>query len=117
MSKAGQIVSRTDGAVRTITIDNAAKANCITASMFTEIRAAWRAADDDDSILVVVLEAVGDRHFCSGADVSLFRDPNMQAEPMKSFTMTSRLCGVTKPVVVAVSGQVVGGALGLVADC
>jgi enoyl-CoA hydratase/carnithine racemase len=112
----GRILTETSDGVCRITIDNAAKANCLTLPMLGSIQAAWRAADDDPEVLAIVLMSEGDRHFCAGADVNAFRQQREVEDPAAAMAMTSRQCGVRTPVVVAVTGLVVGGALGIVAD-
>lgn len=116
MGDPGRILTRTSGGVRWITIDNAAKANCLTKNMFEDLRAAWLQAEDDEAARVVVLEATGDRYFCAGADVTLFKDADTLMDGRNALAMSSRQLEVSKPVVAAVSGNVVGGGLALVAD-
>jgi enoyl-CoA hydratase/carnithine racemase len=116
MSNPGHVLTRSSGGVRWITIDNAAKANCLTKDMFQELRAAWLEAEADEATWVVVLEASGDRYFCAGADVNLFKDRDTLMDGRNTLAMSSRQVGVTKPVVAAVSGHVVGGGLALAAD-
>jgi enoyl-CoA hydratase/carnithine racemase len=105
-----------DGFCR-IVIDNPKKANCLTISMLEALRAAWSEADADPTVRAIVLAAEGDRHFSSGADVNAFRFEGSAEDQTAAMVMTSRQCRVRKPVVAAVTGLVVGGALGLVADC
>ncbi len=63
---------------------------------------------------MVVFTATGDRHFCTGADVSALG--GALRSPGERFTLTWRQAGVTKPVVVAVNGTAAGGGLGFVTD-
>jgi enoyl-CoA hydratase len=116
MSNPGRILTRTSGGVRWITIDNAAKANCLTMNMFQELRAAWLEAEDDAAIRVIVIEATGDHYFCAGADVGLFKERDTLMDGRNALAMSSRQLEVTKPVIAAVTGNVVGGGLALVAD-
>ncbi len=114
MGNDGRVLTRMSGGVRWITIDNVAKANCLTRTMFEEIRAAWREAEDDDATRVVIIEGNGDRYFSSGADVNNFKERDTMASGRVE--MSSRQMDVSKPVVAAVTGHVVGGAVALVAD-
>ena len=116
MSADGTILSRSESGVSWITIDNPDKANCLTLAMLEQIRGAWADAERDTGVLAIVLEATGDRHFSAGADVSIFRDASRLDDAASAYAMSNRQCGVTKPVIVAVSGRVVGGGLALVAD-
>jgi enoyl-CoA hydratase/carnithine racemase len=116
MTPEGRIQSETADGVCRITIDNPIKANCLTMPMLENLRAAWREAEDDPAVLAIVLAAEGDRYFCAGADVNAFRYEGDIDDYAAAMAMTSRQCGVRTPVVTAVTGLVVGGALGLVAD-
>lgn len=107
---------RATGGVCTITLDNADKANSLTLTMLQDLRAAWCEAEEDPTVLAIVVEAKGDRHFCAGADVTMLRDEMHMTDAAKAMAMSSRQCGVTKPVVTAVTGNVVGGGLAIVAD-
>jgi enoyl-CoA hydratase/carnithine racemase len=105
--------------VAVITIDRPERGNSLDhAALTSELPEAWRRAEADDAVAVVVLTATGDRYFCSGVDV---RDPAMiaiasgGAEP-PPIRITSRDHGVGKPVIVAVNGRCTGGGLMLVAD-
>ncbi len=105
--------------VAVITIDRPERGNSLDLAALTSgFPDAWRRAEADDSVAVVVLTATGDRYFCSGVDV---RDPAMiaiaggDAEP-PPIRITSRDHGVGKPVIVAVNGRCTGGGLMLAAD-
>jgi enoyl-CoA hydratase/carnithine racemase len=105
--------------VAVITIDRPERGNSLDhAALTSGLPAAWRRAEADDAVAVVVLTATGDRYFCSGVDV---RDPAMiaiatgGAEP-PPIRITSRDHAVGKPVIVAVNGRCTGGGLMLIAD-
>jgi enoyl-CoA hydratase/carnithine racemase len=102
MSDPGRILTRTSGRIRWVTIDNAVKANCLTKNMFQE----QRDAQHDTAIRVIVIEATGDRYFCAGVDVTLFKDADTLVDGRNMLAMSSRQLEVTKPVVAAVTGNV-----------
>jgi enoyl-CoA hydratase/carnithine racemase len=58
-----------DGPVATITLNRPDKLNAYTALMGSEIEDAFRAADGDDGVRVIVVTGAG-RGFCAGADIS-----------------------------------------------
>ncbi len=64
-----QIRSTLDAGVLTLTLDRPDKLNAYTAQMGRELADAFRAADADDAVRVVIVTGAG-RAFCAGADIS-----------------------------------------------
>lgn len=115
--------------VATITLKRPDKLNAWTAVMEQEVRAAMDAADNDGSVRVIVLTGAG-RGFCAGADMSLLNTVATQGlddRGRKQALATrgnregvradfqrkySYFPALSKPVIAAINGPVVG--LGLV---
>jgi enoyl-CoA hydratase/carnithine racemase len=115
--------------VATITLNRPDKLNAWTAVMEREVRSAMSEAEHDENVRVIILTGAG-RGFCAGADMSLLStvaekglDEARRAqavEPASSGEGTRRdfrgkysyFPAVTKPVIAAINGPVVG--LGLV---
>lgn len=116
--------------IATITLNRPDKLNAWTAVMECEVRAAMVEAERDESIRVIVLTGAG-RGFCAGADISLLssvaekgldeRRRAQAVQPTESRGSGGRpdfqkkysyFPAVTKPVIAAINGPVVG--LGLV---
>jgi enoyl-CoA hydratase/carnithine racemase len=116
--------------VATITLNRPDKLNAWTAVMEREVRAAMEEAERDQSVRTIVLTGAG-RGFCAGADMSLlsnvaekgldetrraraFRTSDAGREGMRlDFQKKySYFPAITKPVIAAIQGPVVG--LGLV---
>jgi enoyl-CoA hydratase/carnithine racemase len=110
----GRIRTELKGAVGWITIDNPTKANTLDLALVRALRAAWLSAEADDRIRAVVLTATGDRHFCAGINLGLVGDPSTLAADQASRSYTARDCDVTKPVIAAVTGAVLGAGLGFI---
>ncbi|QHC01216.1 enoyl-CoA hydratase [Epidermidibacterium keratini] len=119
-----EIIYDVSDQIATITLNRPDKLNAFTSTMARELISAFKAADADDDVRVVILTGAG-RGFCAGADLgrggSTFNatDEKRQAE-RKDFgtidgvprdgggavTMTIAAC--RKPVIVAVNGPAVG---------
>jgi enoyl-CoA hydratase/carnithine racemase len=115
--------------VATITLNRPDKLNAWTAVMEQEMRAAMDAADNDEGVRVIVLTGAG-RGFCAGADMSLLNTVATQGlddRGRKQALATrgnrkgvradfkrkySYFPALSKPVIAAINGPVVG--LGLV---
>ena len=64
-----QVTSTLDDGVLTLTLNRPDKLKAYTAQMGRELAAAFRRADADDAVRVVVVTGAG-KHFCAGADIS-----------------------------------------------
>jgi enoyl-CoA hydratase/carnithine racemase len=108
------------GAIATITLNRPDKLNAWTEVMEGEVRAAMFEADKDERVRAIVLTGEG-RGFCAGADMSLLQSVAEQGSSGKiANTHTtgdfaqkySYFPALSKPVIAAINGPVVG--LGLV---
>lgn len=118
------------GGVATITLNRPDKLNAWTAVMETEVRAAMDEAEQDNNVRVIVLTGAG-RGFCAGADMSLLNtvavkglDEAKRAQAVQPVRESregvrpdfqkkySYFPAITKPMIAALNGPVVG--LGLV---
>jgi enoyl-CoA hydratase/carnithine racemase len=115
--------------VATITLNRPDKLNAWTAVMEPEVRAAMDTADNDASVRVIVLTGAG-RGFCAGADMSLLNTVATQGLDDRGRKQALATSGnregvradfqrkysyfpaLSKPVIAAINGPVVG--LGLV---
>jgi enoyl-CoA hydratase/carnithine racemase len=122
------LYSVSDG-IATITLNRPEKLNAWTATMERDVRAAIEAAEDDSAVRVIILTGAG-RGFCAGADMSLLgmvasqgvdarvREQALRAGGVREGVRAdfqkkySYFPAVTKPVIAAINGPVVG--LGLV---
>lgn len=101
-----------------LTLARPATANAINSLMARELPQAWARFEADPEARVAVITGEGARHFCSGADLL---DPPETDRPgtaatLQSIRWTGMQNGVSKPVIAAVNGGVVGGGLHFVAD-
>ena len=124
-----EILYEVSDKVATITLNRPDKLNAWTAVMEREVRAAVEKAERDEQVRVIVLTGAG-RGFCAGADVSLLKhvadrgvDKGVEERVLETrekregvrpdfVQRYSYFPAVTKPVIAAINGPVVG--LGLV---
>lgn len=106
----------TDDKVATITLNRPEVMNAFDQQMADECAEVWQRIMDDDSVNAIVLQAEGDRAFCSGRDVAelaALSDPE-QAKHLNPehpmWRMGPKLNGVWKPLITAVHGLAGGGA-------
>jgi enoyl-CoA hydratase/carnithine racemase len=115
----GEVIYERHGHVALICLNRPDRANSLSAEvMSTLLPQAWRRADEDDEVGAIVFTAEGDRFFCAGADL---KDPEVIAQAQgarqdgQAIRVTGRQNGVYKPIITAVGGACVGGALMFIA--
>lgn len=116
-----KILVTTDGAVRTVTLNNPDRRNAIGPEMVNELRWALADAAEDAAIRAIVLTGAG-KAFCAGADFQSMSGGG-EGEGLAPFDgdggdyakLLSTMWSYGKPVVARVNGHAMGGGLGLVA--
>jgi E-phenylitaconyl-CoA hydratase len=103
-----------DDHVATITLDRPDSLNAFNDAMAREMAHAWTTIRDDEDIHVAVLQANGERAFCTGVDIgsdtSWFQKPNVWNALDPGAILGPKLVHkVWKPVVAAVHGMCAGG--------
>jgi enoyl-CoA hydratase/carnithine racemase len=107
--------------IATITLNRPNKLNAWTEIMEREVRSAMLVADQDESVRAIILTGEG-RGFCAGADMSLLQSianqgsssliPNAHTATGDFAQKYSYFPALSKPVIAAINGPVVG--LGLI---
>jgi enoyl-CoA hydratase/carnithine racemase len=110
-----------DGPILTITLNRPEKLNAYTATMGAELEDAFRRADEDDAVRVIIVTGAG-RGFCAGADISAGAGAfDTKAEGSVAFATPDRprsggggagfvgaIFGCRKPSIAAINGAAVG---------
>ena len=101
----------------TITLDSPANRNALSARLRRELIAHLRAAQDDDTVRVVVLTHTGSV-FCSGMDLRESRGASSAGQGINEFPAVLELLATSPtPVIARIAGPARAGGIGLVAAC
>ena len=103
-----------DEHVATITLDRPDVLNAFDQQMCDDVAQAWRLVRERDDIHIAVLQAAGDRAFCTGIDrraaVDCVTAPNVWNRFDPGLLLGPKSNAVWKPVICAVNGMAAGGA-------
>lgn len=111
-----------EGSVAIMTITRATRGNSLAPRMARTFRDMWDEVRQNPDIRVTVITGEGERHFCTGADVSELKtgdeaNTGMTSGPLdETVTLSAHQNKIWKPVICAVNGTVVGGGLHFVVD-
>jgi enoyl-CoA hydratase len=98
-----------------VTIDNEARRNGLTRTMFEELALLWPRLDASAARCIVVT-GQGDKAFCSGADLSVDWASDLEMDDLVDRALLKTRI-FTKPLIAAVNGHAVAGGLELVLSC
>jgi enoyl-CoA hydratase len=107
--------------VATICLNRPAKHNALTPEMLAQLEEILVGLDADRDVRVVLVTAAGNRSFCAGADIKLFK----ALQPLDMWAQWTRpghrvfdhLAGLRQPTIAAVSGNAYGGGFELALAC
>jgi len=108
-----------EGGILVVTIDRP-KVNALNAQTIDEIRQAFDAAREDDSILAVIVTGGGEKAFVAGADIAELATmtpitgKEVSAKGQEVFSAIERF---PKPVIAAINGFALGGGCELALAC
>lgn len=121
---------RLEGAVAEVSLNRPDRSNALNEAMWQELRAAMRWADATPEVRAVVLTGAG-KNFCAGIDLSMLAgvaqvvahpDPARSREKLRRLVLDLQDClssieQCRKPVLAAIQGACIGGALDMVTCC
>lgn len=110
------LLCEVDDGVATVTFNNPAKRNALSAEIRHALPGLLHTLADDDAVRVVVLTGAGDAAFVSGADISEFAEQRTSPEARAAFDRTFADAdegwrALTKPVIARIRGFCMGGGL------
>jgi enoyl-CoA hydratase/carnithine racemase len=110
------------GGVARIVLDQVAKHNAMSFSMWSDLPGAVNQAVADPDVRVITVEGAGEKAFCSGADISQFGEqrsgPDAVAAYNKAVDLGYRALGeASKPTVAVIRGICFGGGMALAMSC
>ena len=122
MSANDQILTEVDGFIGRFTINNAAKRNCMTLSMWQRMGDVFAAWADDPEVRVIIVRGAGEQCFCAGNDISEFAELRSSPENIANYTaVTDRAYAlfkaVPKPTIARIAGFCIGGGLEMAQLC
>lgn len=106
--------------VATITLNRPDQLNSFTETMCAEMVEVWGIVRDTDDVHVAVLQANGERAFCTGIDIKAgawWADRNVWTHEDPGVYLGPRSNRVWKPVVCAIQGMCAGGGQYFVNEC
>jgi enoyl-CoA hydratase/carnithine racemase len=117
------ILYEVDDRIATITFNRPDQLNAVSPEMIRELRAAYAAAEEDESVWILIVTGSG-RAFCAGADVTeipddgrvIYDEPYLSTYPQWEAPQeaTPPFRSMTKPILTAVNGLCCGAGLDLV---
>ena len=111
------LLIETKEGLATIIIDRPSKLNALNSDTIQELHEAFKKADEDKNIKVIIITGNGDKAFVAGADISEFADfsvsegQNLAAKGQA--LLFDFVANLSKPVIAAVNGFALGGGLEL----
>lgn len=117
-----EIIIETAESTATITLNRPEKRNALNDSLISELKAALRMADKDETLRAVVIKGAG-ADFCSGADLSALQkisesdvlENHDDADNLRELFSVIRRLKI--PVIAAVHGRALAGGCGLATAC
>ncbi|MEM6477841.1 MAG: enoyl-CoA hydratase/isomerase family protein [Pseudomonadota bacterium] len=116
----GDVLIRRAGHAGCITLNRPDALNALTHGMCLEIERAITAWASDDAVKLILLDAVGDRAFCSGGDIAKMYETGRAGDFsygrqfwQDEYRLNAKIARYPKPIVAFLQGFTMGGGVGL----
>lgn len=115
----GDLLVRSDGALRRITLNRPQALNAITLDMALAMTALLRQWESDPNVGAVLLDGAGGRAFCVGGDIRALYDAAKTGDSLPArfwateYKLNVLIARYPKPLVAVMDGLVMGGGVGL----
>ena len=111
------ILSKKENGITTITINRPSKLNALNTATIKELHIAFKTADEDRAVRVIIITGGGEKAFIAGADISEFADFSVaegrQLAAKGQAMLFDFVANLSTPVIAAVNGFALGGGLEL----
>src|SRR5260370_41537 len=113
------LLVRSDGALRRITLNRPQALNAITLDMARAMTALLRQWESDPNVETVLFDGAGERAFCAGGDIRALYDAAKTGDTLPArfwateYKLNVLIARYPKPVVAVMDGLVMGGGVGL----
>ncbi len=115
----GDIVVRTSGTLRRITLNRPKALNALTLDMAVTMIAQLRSWVDDPAVGAILIDGAGERGFCAGGDIRALYDAAKSGSRLPEqfwateYHLNVMIARYAKPVIAIMDGVVMGGGVGL----
>lgn len=118
----GKLHTEVRDTVGWLIIDNEAKRNALSLSMWQALPAAIDELSQNPDVRVIVIKGTGERSFCAGADISEFEETRSDAGKARAYDLINvaafkAIKHAPKPAVAMIRGHCLGGGLGIALAC
>ncbi len=111
-----------DGSIATVTLNQPEKMNAMTAAMWGQLADGIKKLSADDDLRVIIIRGAGGKAFCTGNDISKFKEERGTSLQAKQYEKNLHrafhaLDHCRHPLVAMIQGPCVGGGLEIAALC
>jgi len=118
MSEAEELLVEREGHVLRCTLNREDRRNALSAKVARSLVKAFKDADLDPTIRVIVVTAAGEKVFCAGGDLAAdFSGDGVEGGVQGFADLVTTMDGLGTPLVARVNGHCMGGGMGLMLGC